>query len=206
MGQTRAFLRWGPLLLIAVLVGAGLLMAGDPARSGDGFVEPPVGEAQETGDLGVEDHTEGPTTARGGQETASLAAAVTTLESDYGMVLAEESSVGVGADSARVLALTGEDGALISVVFQHLTEPLPVDAVGSPDVVSAKLGPTGQDLIVKDLGVILQVVAVDPTGRMVNIIVDKTTVAGASSEASPDLETVEAWAIDLLTRSEAEGW
>lgn len=106
-----------------------------------------------------------------------------------------------GGTDAGILAFLSPDGAMVNVVSQQLPGPLTLDRIGSPEDTRVETGPNGEEIIIKETRYVLQVIGVNASGWMVNVIVDRI-LADSSGELSSystwDAGTVRSWVLELL--------
>ncbi len=122
----------------------------------------------------------------------------------------ERSDADVPASPAGVVGLTASDGSRIDIVFQRLPVSIPLDREGMDRDATVEVGPSGEDVIVRDIpGRLIQVMAVDEVGRFANVIVQKINRVNPGTPSlldTIDAEHVKAWTTTLLSSAGDGGW
>lgn len=191
--------------IVGILFAVALLLAAGTAAARSDWVQQRTPTPKAPTDVGgSQDPAAGPTEVTDGplgQMLAKQAFAIPELGALGSPMSTDFSEGGV---EAAVVTFKAPDGALVDVVSQQLSEPLTVDAVGPPDITLLQPGPNGEEIIIKETDHVLQVIAVDEEGWMVNIVVNRTSSENPrerSVHTEWSAETVRTWAVELLEAS-----
>jgi hypothetical protein len=99
-----------------------------------------------------------------------------------------------------MVGLVADDGSRIEIITQEAPAGL-LDLVALQSGTTRQIGPNGEDLVLRDNGTTLQVVAIGVDGTMLNLIIEpinRAAPGNPSALAQVDLDQAQEWALLLL--------
>lgn len=107
--------------------------------------------------------------------------------------------IGDGINGAGGVSFRASDGGFVEIMVEQLSTPIPLEALGIGT--RSAIGPSGEDIVIRDTGHTLQVIAISNEGLMVNLIVERINRVDPTAESS--LESITEgqlvdWAVRIL--------
>jgi hypothetical protein len=90
--------------------------------------------------------------------------------------------IGDGINGAGGVSFRASDGGFVEIMVEQLSTPIPLEAFGVGT--RSTTGPSGEDIVIRDIGHTLQVIAISNEGLMVNLLVERINRVDPTAESS----------------------
>jgi len=147
------------------------------------------------------DSPDGPIDLPDGPLSTALTEAISQIPELAKLTREQVTDQSVPGGQWGIVSLVARDGSRIEITTQEAPPAEILDRLASVYSTSRQIGPNGEDLILRDTDTTLQVIAIDASGTMLNLSVDRInqTEPGSPSEFSHlHLDQIREWALLLL--------
>lgn len=90
--------------------------------------------------------------------------------------------IGDGINGAGGVSFRASDGGFVEIMVEQLSTPIPHEAFGIGS--RSTTGPSGEEIVIRDIGHTLQVIAISNEGLMVNLLVERINRVDPTAESS----------------------
>lgn len=161
----------------------------------------PYGTTSDGSDTASTDNSsDGPVDIPGGPLSTSLRESVAHIPALAALTIEGSTDQSEAGAQWGMVGLVADDGSRIEIITQEAPAGL-LDLLELQSDTTRQIGPNGEDLVLRDNGTTLQVVAIGLDGTMLNLIIEpinRVAPGNPSALAQVDLDQAREWTLLLL--------